>query len=89
MAADILVIDDEADIRELVSGILEDEGHQVRTARGSWMQVLLVIDVYSRELLDLRAHDGWDVDAAWTTRAFNEILVRTARKPAIVVCGRS
>ena len=58
----------------------------VRTARGSWMQVLLVIDVYSRELLDLRAHDGWDVDAAWTTRAFNEILVRTGRKPAIVVC---
>jgi two-component system nitrogen regulation response regulator NtrX len=35
MAADILVIDDEADIRELVSGILEDEGHQVRTARDS------------------------------------------------------
>ncbi|MBI1250082.1 MAG: response regulator [Alphaproteobacteria bacterium] len=33
MASDILVIDDEADIRELVSGILEDEGHVVRTAR--------------------------------------------------------
>jgi two-component system nitrogen regulation response regulator NtrX len=26
MAADILVVDDEADIRELVSGILTDEG---------------------------------------------------------------
>lgn len=35
MASDILVIDDEADIRDLVSGILEDEGHQVRTARDS------------------------------------------------------
>jgi two-component system nitrogen regulation response regulator NtrX len=35
MAADILVIDDEAVIRELVSGILEDEGHQVRSARDS------------------------------------------------------
>jgi two-component system, NtrC family, nitrogen regulation response regulator NtrX len=33
MTSDILVIDDEADIRELVSGILQDEGHQVRTAR--------------------------------------------------------
>ena len=33
MAADILVIDDEADIRELVSGILSDEGHQTRVAR--------------------------------------------------------
>jgi two-component system nitrogen regulation response regulator NtrX len=31
--ADILVIDDEADIRELISGILQDEGHQVRAAR--------------------------------------------------------
>ncbi len=33
MASDILVIDDEADIRELVSGILEDDGHAVRAAR--------------------------------------------------------
>jgi two-component system nitrogen regulation response regulator NtrX len=33
MAADILVVDDEADIRDLVSGILEDAGHHVRTAR--------------------------------------------------------
>ncbi|MFC0632700.1 nitrogen assimilation response regulator NtrX [Brevundimonas balnearis] len=30
--ADILVVDDEADIRDLVSGLLEDEGHAVRTA---------------------------------------------------------
>jgi two-component system, NtrC family, nitrogen regulation response regulator NtrX len=35
MANDILVVDDEADIRELVSGILEDEGHEVRMARDS------------------------------------------------------
>lgn len=33
--ADILVVDDEADIRELVSGLLEDEGHSVRTASNS------------------------------------------------------
>jgi two-component system nitrogen regulation response regulator NtrX len=33
--ADILVVDDEADIRELVSGLLEDEGHAVRTAANS------------------------------------------------------
>ena len=32
MATDILVVDDEADIRELVGGILEDEGYSVRTA---------------------------------------------------------
>ena len=35
MAADILIVDDEADIRELVSGILEDEGHRTRLARDS------------------------------------------------------
>jgi two-component system nitrogen regulation response regulator NtrX len=35
MAADILVVDDEADIRDLVSGILEDEGYSVRTAADS------------------------------------------------------
>ena len=33
--ADILVVDDEADIRELVSGLLEDEGHAVRIASNS------------------------------------------------------
>ena len=35
MASDILIIDDEADIRELVAGILEDEGYTTRTARDS------------------------------------------------------
>ncbi|GGA85453.1 sigma-54-dependent Fis family transcriptional regulator [Brucella endophytica] len=32
MAADILVVDDEADIRDLVAGILSDEGHETRVA---------------------------------------------------------
>lgn len=35
MAADILVVDDEQDIRDLVAGILEDEGYSVRTAADS------------------------------------------------------
>jgi two-component system nitrogen regulation response regulator NtrX len=35
MATDILVVDDESDIRELVAGILSDEGHGTRTARSS------------------------------------------------------
>src|SRR4051812_3214911 len=35
MASEILVIDDEADIRELVAGILQDEGYDTRTARDS------------------------------------------------------
>jgi len=35
MAADILIVDDEEDIRGLVAGILEDEGHGARLARNS------------------------------------------------------
>ena len=35
MATDILIVDDEADIREGVSGILSDEGHNTRTAKNS------------------------------------------------------
>ena len=32
MIADILIVDDESDIRSLLSGILQDEGFQVRSA---------------------------------------------------------
>ena len=55
MAADILVVDDEADIRELVSGILADEGYQVRVAANSEAALsaisarkpaLLVLDIW-------------------------------------------
>ncbi len=48
MATDILVVDDEADIRELVSGILEDEGHRCRLARDS--------DEALRSIEDRRPH---------------------------------
>ncbi len=43
MSADILIVDDEADIRELVAGILEDEGHRTRTA-GSSDEALAAIE---------------------------------------------
>jgi two-component system, NtrC family, nitrogen regulation response regulator NtrX len=35
MSAEILIVDDEADIRDLVAGILQDEGYVTRTARNS------------------------------------------------------
>jgi two-component system nitrogen regulation response regulator NtrX len=35
MATDILVVDDEADIRDLVAGILQDEGYAVRSAKNA------------------------------------------------------
>jgi two-component system nitrogen regulation response regulator NtrX len=42
MSADILVVDDEADIRELVAGLLEDEGFRTRKA-GSADEALAAI----------------------------------------------
>src|SRR5690242_17181990 len=33
MASDILIVDDEADIREMVAGFLQDDGHRTRLAR--------------------------------------------------------
>ena len=35
MASDVLIVDDEADICELVAGLLQDEGYSTRTARDS------------------------------------------------------
>jgi two-component system, NtrC family, nitrogen regulation response regulator NtrX len=35
MASDILIVDDEADIRELVADILQDVGYDTRTAHDS------------------------------------------------------
>src|SRR6202140_2744145 len=35
MSGEILIVDDEADIRDLVAGILQDEGYTARTARNS------------------------------------------------------
>jgi two-component system nitrogen regulation response regulator NtrX len=69
MAADVLVVDDEADIRELVAGILSDDGYSVRTATDSESALaairarrpaLLILDIWMAgggmdglELLDM------------------------------------
>jgi two-component system nitrogen regulation response regulator NtrX len=69
MASDVLVVDDEADIRELVAGILTDEGYEVRTANDGESALaavrarkpaLLILDIWMAgggidglELLDL------------------------------------
>ena len=69
MTGDVLIVDDEADIRDLVAGILDDEGYAVRTAADSEQALsairarrpsLLVLDIWMQgggmdglELLDL------------------------------------
>ncbi len=52
MSADILVIDDETDIRELVAGILQDEGYRTRTA-GSADEALAAIEARRPNLVFL------------------------------------
>ena len=42
MASDILIVDDEADIRELIAGILTDEGYETRMA-GTDKQALAAV----------------------------------------------
>ncbi len=44
MASDILVVDDEADIRDIVSGILSDEGHETRVAHDSDSALAAIAD---------------------------------------------
>ena len=55
MAKEILIVDDEADIRLMLSGILEDEGYAVRQAAnsdeafeavGERVPALVVLDIW-------------------------------------------
>ena len=66
MATDILVVDDEQDIRELVAGILEDEGYAVRKASDA-ENALAAFRERRPALLIL---DIWMQGAAWTGWSF-------------------
>lgn len=44
MASDILIVDDEEDIRELVAGILNDDGYETRTAHDSDSALAAIAD---------------------------------------------
>lgn len=57
----------------------------VGTAKNTWLQVLMILDIHTRERIDLRVYDGWDVDSWWTSRAFNDALARSKRKLAKVI----
>jgi two-component system nitrogen regulation response regulator NtrX len=66
MMSDILIVDDERDIRELISDILEDEGFTTRLAGGSedcmaeigrGLPALIVLDIWLKD----SAMDGIDI----------------------------
>ena len=59
MAHDILIIDDEADIRTLIAGILEDEGYKTHQAHDSTSAInsietrlpsLILLDIWLKYL---------------------------------------
>jgi two-component system, NtrC family, nitrogen regulation response regulator NtrX len=84
MAIDILIVDDERDIRELVAGVLSDEGYECRTAGGS-VEALAAVDQQrpSLVLLDVWLHgspnDGLEV--------LDEIKRREPELPVIIFSG--
>jgi two-component system nitrogen regulation response regulator NtrX len=69
MSADILIVDDENDIRALIQGILQDEGYEAREAANSdqayaqceaRVPELIVLDIW----LQNSKHDGLEILAA-------------------------
>jgi len=84
MALDILVVDDERDIRELVAGVLEDEGYDTRMAGDSSAALeaiatrrpsLVLLDVW----LQGSKLDGLDL--------LDEIKRRDSSIPVLVISG--
>lgn len=84
MALDILVVDDEADIRELVAGVLEDEGYQPRLA-GNSDEALEALTVRrpSLVLLDVWLQ-GSRLDGL---ELLDEIKQRDASIPVLMISG--
>jgi two-component system nitrogen regulation response regulator NtrX len=84
MALDVLVVDDEADIRELVSGVLEDEGYTVRTAADSTQTLDAIEDRRpSMVLLDVWLQ-GSKLDGL---QLLQEIKQRDPTIPVLVISG--
>ena len=84
MALDVLIVDDERDIRELVAGVLEDEGYAPRTAADSDAALAAIADRRpSLVLLDVWLQgsklDGLDL--------LDEIKRRDPALPVLVFSG--
>ncbi len=84
MAQDILIVDDEADIRHLIAGILQDEGYQTREAAES--------DAALAQLRHRRPHllilDIWLQNSALDGMGLLEILKRDYPElPVIMISG--
>ncbi|NBC88944.1 MAG: response regulator, partial [Alphaproteobacteria bacterium] len=84
MALEILVVDDERDIRELVSGVLGDEGYDCRTAADSTAALAAIDDRRpSLVLLDVWLH-GSEMDGL---ELLDAIKAREPNLPVIIFSG--
>ncbi len=84
MALEVLVVDDEADIRELVSGVLEDEGYAVRSAADSTSALDAIDDRRpSLVLLDVWLQ-GSKLDGL---QLLEQIKRRDASLPVLMISG--
>ena len=84
MALDILIVDDERDIRELVAGVLSDEGYECRTAADSTSALAAVDEKRpSLVLLDVWLH-GSQMDGL---EVLDAIKVREPELPVIIFSG--
>ena len=84
MALDILIVDDEQDIRELVAGVLEDEGFETRTA-GSSTEALEALDARRPSLILLDVWlQGSKLDGL---QLLEEVKRRDATIPVLMISG--
>ncbi len=84
MASDILVVDDEADIRDIVSGILSDEGHETRTAHDSDSALAAISDRVPRLIfLDIWMQ-GSRLDGL---ALLDEVKSRHPELPVVMISG--
>ncbi|WP_176083034.1 sigma-54 dependent transcriptional regulator [Martelella sp. HB161492] len=84
MASDILVVDDEADIRDIVSGILSDEGHETRVAHDSDSALAAIADRVPRLIfLDIWMQ-GSRLDGLGL---LDEIKARHPDLPVVMISG--
>ena len=84
MALEVLVVDDEADIRELVAGVLEDEGYAVRSAADSTSALDAIDDRRpSLVLLDVWLQ-GSKLDGL---QLLEQIKKRDATLPVLMISG--
>ncbi|MBV1787682.1 response regulator [Marinobacterium sp. D7] len=78
----ILVVDDEADMRELLQDLLEDSGYEVHTASGgNEMRAALSESVFSLVILDLRlkGEDGMQLAKELRQRSSIPIMMLTGK----------